>query len=90
MDGQGKTIINGGYFNAEGMYDVYFDIDSKGSELSLQVKGGYFEDQGIYWTDKTSSNYTTVPAASGYKWVTLDTAVTNNGLSYKYQVVKEE
>jgi hypothetical protein len=93
MDGQGKTIINGGYFNAEGRYDVYFDIDSKGSELSLQVKGGYFEDQGIYWTDKTSgsSNYTTVPAASGYKWVTLDQAKTDdNGLSYKYQVVEDK
>ena len=80
-DGDGHAIINGGYFCAEGSKaDVYY-VDNHGT---LQLKGGYYEDQGLQVTG--NDNETTVVHGAlvpytGYEWKAISDGV------YKWQVV---
>ena len=83
-DGEGYAIVNGGYFYAEGRPDVYL-VDNHGS---IQLKGGFYEDQGRQVTGNDSEQTTIhgiCQPASGYEWV-ADKGISPWGSPYNWAI----
>lgn len=79
-DSSGHAVVNGGYFYAEGKPDVYY-VDNHGS---LELKGGFYEDQGKQVTgndNEPTVDHGICQPYAGYEWKAVSDGI------YKWEIV---